>query len=129
MFSLLTIGFFFIVGLIVVETIQKLHPANPIINPIWEAICLGITSIFWVLLQSWLFREVKINLGWVIFFAIFGSVLAMTLSLIFWYFQDSTGKSKYTLRNAHILIGMYRFVLYGISIIFGVFLSQITNSN
>ncbi|AFY40962.1 hypothetical protein [Nostoc sp. PCC 7107] len=129
MFSLLTVGFFFVVALIVVETIQKLHPANPIINPFWEAICLGTTSIFWSFLQNWLFREAKINLGWLIFFAIFGSVLAMTLSLIFWYFQDSTGKSKYTLRNAHILIGVYRFVLYSISIIFGVFLFQIISSN
>ncbi|MBD2453270.1 hypothetical protein H6G80_04165 [Nostoc sp. FACHB-87] len=119
MLILITIGLFFIVGLIVVETIQKFHPANPIINPVWEALCLGITSRFWM----WLFREAQIKSEWLIVSAIFGSVLAMTSSLIFWYVHDSTGKSKYTLRNAYLLVGLYRFVLYSISITLGVFLS------
>ncbi|MBD2298903.1 hypothetical protein [Nostoc sp. FACHB-190] len=119
MLILITIGLFFIVGLIVVETIQKFHPANPIINPIWEALCLGITSRFWM----WLFREAQIKSEWLIVSAIFGSVLAMTSSLIFWYVHDSTGKSKYTLRNAYLLVGLYRVVLYSISITLGVFLS------
>jgi hypothetical protein len=110
---------FLSIAWLAIEIVQIIRPAELITNQIWEALLLGITSLLWTLVQELLSADATVSLASLILVAITGSILAAISSSIFWYFTDSTGKGRYTLRHLYILLGVYRLILYSISIVLG----------
>ena len=115
MLPILTLLVFLTSGFICLETLQKVHPANPIWNPVFAAASLGLLHLLWTAGQRLWFSEVALRGGWAFLFPFLGAMVAAILSLTLWYLRDTTGKGKYTLRNAYSLIGIYQGLLYSLA--------------
>ncbi|WP_124971959.1 hypothetical protein [Aphanothece sacrum] len=116
---------FFITGWLAIEIVQKICPGDAPMNQFREALILGTISFLWALLQR--FLTAFASLGEIMplmILAVIGSTIAAIASSILWYFKDSTGKGRYTLRNLYTLIGVMRFVFYSLSISLGSILAM-----
>ncbi len=102
------------IGLLWIEGIQAIHPADPGSNPLGEAlgisICYGLWRTVVAVFGLGYFHDPLISC------VLLGTSIAILISSWIWYHKDSTGKSKYTLRNFFILFGLYRLCLYSVAI-------------
>jgi uncharacterized membrane protein len=121
MFFVLTVLLFLVTAWLAMEIVQKIYSIRPMIIYLGEGLIVGVISFFWALLLRFLSTDAIFNRTHLIVFAIVGSMLAVMSWSVFWYFKDSTGKGRYTLRNLYTLIGLFRCIVYSINITFGVF--------
>jgi hypothetical protein len=126
MLPILTLLVFLISGFVCMETLQKVHPAAPLVNPIFAAMSLGCLHFVWTMGHRFWFSEISLRWGWAVLFPLLGAIAAAALSLTLWYWKDSTGKGQTTLRNAHLLLGIYQAVLYSLVFTLSTVLVEVT---
>ncbi len=93
--AMVTMIVFGVVGWLWMEGIQAIHPADPTVNPLYEACGISLSYSFWRIVIPLL------GLGFfsdgLIGFVVLGTSGAILVNSWICYHKDTTGKGKYTL--------------------------------